>query len=193
MIKFGRPFGSVTEMDKTMIRNWNAVVAPDDDIWHLGDFCYRSAQAPASYLRRLNGRTSADDPGWHFNFQSFMGNAHGQARRSLVRGPVRQPGPSARGARNPGPLARWAEASALARSRMTCVVDQAHGTETGETLDVFLAPQPCAPVLVFSHGGWWRALDKSDHSFVAHPWGGPLRRSDLTPERCRQLASAALR
>jgi calcineurin-like phosphoesterase family protein len=56
MIKFGRPFGTVAEMDETMILHWNAVVTPDDDIWHLGDFCYRSAQAPASYLRRLNGR-----------------------------------------------------------------------------------------------------------------------------------------
>jgi acetyl esterase/lipase len=29
------------------------------------------------------------------------------------------------------------------------------------------ATQPGAPVLVFIHGGYWRALDKSDHSFVA--------------------------
>ena len=27
-----------------------------------------------------------------------------------------------------------------------------------------------APVLVFIHGGWWRALDKSDHSFLAPPF-----------------------
>lgn len=64
-------------------------------------------------------------------------------------------------------LARWAEASALARSRMTCLLDQAYGDETGETLDVFPARASGAPVLVFIHGGYWRALDKSDHSFVA--------------------------
>jgi arylformamidase len=33
--------------------------------------------------------------------------------------------------------------------------------------DIFPAAQPDAPVLVFIHGGYWRALDKRDHSFVA--------------------------
>ena len=37
----------------------------------------------------------------------------------------------------------------------------------GETLDVFPPPRPGAPVLVFIHGGYWRALDKCDFSFVA--------------------------
>lgn len=64
-------------------------------------------------------------------------------------------------------LPRWAEASALSRARMTCVLDQPYGIEPGETLDLFPAREPGAPVLVFIHGGWWRALDKSDHSFVA--------------------------
>jgi arylformamidase len=31
----------------------------------------------------------------------------------------------------------------------------------------FRTAGPNAPVLVFIHGGYWRALDKSDHSFVA--------------------------
>lgn len=51
-----RPFGTVQEMDAALIATWNAVVREDDDIWHLGDFCYRSAKAPADYLRCLNGR-----------------------------------------------------------------------------------------------------------------------------------------
>lgn len=67
----------------------------------------------------------------------------------------------------PALLARWAEASALARSRMTCVLDEAYGEQPGETLDVFPARASGAPVLVFLHGGYWRALDKADHSFVA--------------------------
>ena len=67
----------------------------------------------------------------------------------------------------PALLARWAEASALARSRMTCVLDQAYGAEPGETLDVFPSRASGAPVLVFLHGGYWRSLDKADHSFVA--------------------------
>ena len=64
-------------------------------------------------------------------------------------------------------LPRWAEASALARSRMTVLPDLAYGGGPGETLDVFPARASGAPVLVFIHGGYWRALDKSDHSFVA--------------------------
>ncbi len=73
----------------------------------------------------------------------------------------------ARVAEAPAILARWAEASALARSRMTCVLDQAYGDEAGEALDVFPARESGAPVLVYLHGGYWRALDKADHSFVA--------------------------
>ena len=64
-------------------------------------------------------------------------------------------------------LARWAQASALARSRMTCELDMPYGDEPGESLDVFPARASGAPVLVYIHGGYWRALDKSDHSFVA--------------------------
>ena len=64
-------------------------------------------------------------------------------------------------------LPRWAEASALARSRMTVVADLPYGDQPGEALDVFPSRTAGAPVLVFIHGGYWRALDKADHSFVA--------------------------
>lgn len=71
-------------------------------------------------------------------------------------------------------LQRWAEASALARQGSTVKLDVAYGSGPKETLDVFLpiARQAgqlvqAAPVLIFIHGGYWRALDKSDHSFVA--------------------------
>ena len=33
-----RPFGDVREMDSEMIARWNSAVAPDDIVWHLGDF-----------------------------------------------------------------------------------------------------------------------------------------------------------
>jgi arylformamidase len=64
-------------------------------------------------------------------------------------------------------LAHWAEASALTRSRSDCRLDLRYGDTPQETLDLFPAPQAGAPVLVFVHGGYWRALDKSDFSFVA--------------------------
>jgi arylformamidase len=68
---------------------------------------------------------------------------------------------------HPAILGRWAEASALARERMTCELDVSYGPTPAETLDVFPAAAPDSPVLVFIHGGYWRALDKRDHSFVA--------------------------
>ena len=64
-------------------------------------------------------------------------------------------------------LPRWAEASALVRARMTCALDVPYGDGPGETLDVFPARESDSPILVFIHGGYWRALDKADHSFVA--------------------------
>ena len=70
-------------------------------------------------------------------------------------------------------LQRWAQDSAQVRANCPCALDLAYGPEAGETLDVFPATRPgaaLAPVLVFIHGGYWRSLDKSDHSFVAPPF-----------------------
>jgi len=66
-------------------------------------------------------------------------------------------------------FSRWADTSAAARRDQPCTVDVLYGTGPNETLDIFPAPQAGAPVLVFIHGGYWRSLDKSDHSFVAPP------------------------
>jgi arylformamidase len=65
-------------------------------------------------------------------------------------------------------LARWPAESAKARLWARSELDVPYGDGPAETLDVFpAAQQPGAPVLVFIHGGYWRALDKSDFSFVA--------------------------
>lgn len=48
-----RPFATVEEMDEEMIRRWNAVVAPGDLIYHLGDFAFCDH---TPYLARLNGQ-----------------------------------------------------------------------------------------------------------------------------------------
>ncbi len=38
-----------------MIDRWNAVVTPEDTVYHLGDFCYRNSRAIADYRAALNG------------------------------------------------------------------------------------------------------------------------------------------
>jgi arylformamidase len=73
----------------------------------------------------------------------------------------------ARVAEHPQILARWAEASALSRDRSSRRLDLRYGEGPQETLDLFPAPRANAPVLVFIHGGYWRALDKAEHSFIA--------------------------
>ena len=62
---------------------------------------------------------------------------------------------------------RWEKASALARDGLSCRLDVPYGTSPDQTLDVFPASAGKAPVLAFIHGGWWRSLDKRDHSFIA--------------------------
>ena len=65
---------------------------------------------------------------------------------------------------------RWAADSAQVRRNIPCELDVAYGTGVGESLDIFPAERMAlggVPVLVFIHGGYWRSLDKSDHSFIA--------------------------
>ncbi len=66
-------------------------------------------------------------------------------------------------------FAQWAQTSADARASLQCNLDIAYGEGPNETLDIFPAKQKNAPVVVFIHGGYWRSLDKADHSFVAPP------------------------
>lgn len=50
-----RPFASVADMDAALITEWNAVIAPRDTVYHLGDFCFRNARSASDYLEALNG------------------------------------------------------------------------------------------------------------------------------------------
>ena len=52
----GRPFADVGEMDRVMIERRNAAVGEDDDVYVVGDFCYRSGRTADWYLARLAGR-----------------------------------------------------------------------------------------------------------------------------------------
>jgi arylformamidase len=64
---------------------------------------------------------------------------------------------------------RWAAWSSDAVRGQARELDVRYGGGPNEHLDIFPAAQPDAPVVVFIHGGYWRSLDKRDHSFVAPP------------------------
>ncbi len=64
-------------------------------------------------------------------------------------------------------FSQWAQASEHAREAVACLTDIAYGPSAMEKLDVFPSSQVGAPVLVFIHGGYWRSLDKAQHSFIA--------------------------
>ena len=67
-------------------------------------------------------------------------------------------------------LERWALDSERARATMTCRLDQRYGEAPGETIDIFPARKGDGTCLLFIHGGYWRALDKKDFSFLAPAW-----------------------
>ena len=69
-------------------------------------------------------------------------------------------------------FSRWQSESVRARQQLRGFLDVAYGRGPNETLDLFVPDEPVngAPVMVFIHGGYWRSLDKADHSFVAPPF-----------------------
>ena len=54
-----------------------------------------------------------------------------------------------------------------ARAQLPCTLDVPYGPTVHETLDIFPAAQPNAPVFLFIHGGYWRALSSKEFSGVA--------------------------
>ncbi len=67
----------------------------------------------------------------------------------------------------PAFLSRWAAQGAATRRLHACLLDLEYGKEPAERLDLFPARAEPSPLLVFIHGGYWRACDKSDFSWVA--------------------------
>lgn len=69
---------------------------------------------------------------------------------------------------DPGAYQRhYVERSQLARERLPGLQGIPFGPTLAETLDIFPAAQPNAPVFVFVHGGYWRAFSAGDFSCVA--------------------------
>lgn len=55
--KRGAHFKTISEHDEALVENWNAVVAPDDEVFHLGDFAYKTSfEYARAVYSRLNGR-----------------------------------------------------------------------------------------------------------------------------------------
>lgn len=68
-------------------------------------------------------------------------------------------------------LESYGNRSRDARQAMSGEYDIRYGNRPKETLDLHLPPSTAKPpLLFFVHGGYWRALDKSDHSFVVPPY-----------------------
>ncbi|MGR4870219.1 alpha/beta hydrolase [Variovorax sp. LARHSF232] len=70
---------------------------------------------------------------------------------------------------HPAILQHWADASAAALARHP-LVEASYGPAPREKLDIFPAAAASSPVLVYLHGGYWRALGKRDQSFIAPPF-----------------------
>jgi arylformamidase len=64
----------------------------------------------------------------------------------------------------------WAARSEQARRSLDAEVDVPYGDDRMETMDIFRPRGEARALLMFIHGGYWRALDKKDHSFVATPF-----------------------
>lgn len=99
---------------------------------------------------------------------------------------------------------RWAEAAAAFREKMTAAgraeLDLAYGAGERQRYDLFHPEGDSRGLVVFVHGGYWRAFDRSTWSHLA---AGPVRRGwsvalpsyDLAPAAriaaiTRQVASA---
>ena len=62
-----------------------------------------------------------------------------------------------------------ASRSAKTRDELTGSLDMRYGDGPLQTIDIFPAKTPNAPIHVFIHGGYWRGLDKNFYSYIAEP------------------------
>jgi calcineurin-like phosphoesterase family protein len=51
-----RPWATVEEMNRGLIENWNAIVTPNDIVYHLGDFTFGPKPRTPEMRQKLNGK-----------------------------------------------------------------------------------------------------------------------------------------
>lgn len=94
-----RPFATVEEHDAHLIQEWNALVKPTDQVWHLGDVGMGDERDVLDVIGKLNGAkhliTGNHDPVWpgHRNshkhqelWMGFFDSVQTFARRRIGRG-----------------------------------------------------------------------------------------------------------
>ena len=62
----------------------------------------------------------------------------------------------------------YTQESIKARRKLNCILDVRFGSSEDETVDIFLAKEQNAPLLLFIHGGYWFSGSSKDYSFVAN-------------------------
>jgi len=67
-------------------------------------------------------------------------------------------------------MAEYVERSRVAREALKPQLELRYGPGPKETLDLFVPRERARGTFAFVHGGYWRAFDKSDFSFVAGPF-----------------------
>ena len=60
-----RHFSDIVTHDETLVEAWNSVVAPEDVVYHLGDFTLGNGNTAVSFLVRLNGKKFISCLPWH--------------------------------------------------------------------------------------------------------------------------------
>ena len=83
--------------------------------------------------------------------------------------------------------ARWAEAAGTFRAQARARLDQPYGSAEREVYDLFLPDESPRGTVIFIHGGYWLAFDKSSWSHLAagplaHGWAVAMPSYTLCPE-----------
>lgn len=74
VIKYAdRPFASIEEHDAALIREWNAVVKPEDRVFYLGDFTLAGTQVARQIFAKLNGVVHLLTNLWHHDCRWIKG------------------------------------------------------------------------------------------------------------------------